>query len=119
MRRKILGFGALAVVAACATLPPTGRPRFVEEHVEAVYPAPPDGRVAVPQSTELLTVFALTSEPPPLGEEFPPQGGRLLLVPPAAGVVVRCRYRAYADGNGLLPDPAALFPGARQVRRLP
>lgn len=80
------------------------------------YRAPAGGTVRLPASSPTLTILEWATEPEGVVERFE-NGERVLQLPPGdSTLLVRCRYRAYADGDGV-PPPERLFPGGRIVER--
>ena len=109
------------VAAACSNLPPATRPASLDLIVEVRYEigAGEGQQIELPLSSENLTVLELETEPASLTESY--KGRRRFLHLPAgpATVLVRCRYRIYAQAGADFPSVADLFPGATHIRVLP
>jgi hypothetical protein len=115
-RRRTPCAWALFVLGACSSLPEAGYPPFAEHTVVADFVVGDAGLLPVPSSHSALVVHELGTAPAATAERFGPRGERFLVFAPGTAVRVRCRFRAYADGNGQLPSPADVLPGARRVQ---
>ena len=108
------------VAAACSNLPPATRPASLDLIVEVRYEidAGEGQQIEIPLSSENLTVLELETEPASLTESY--KGRRRFLNLPSgpATVLVRCRYRIYAQPGAGFPSVAELFPGATDIRVL-
>ncbi len=109
------------VAAACSNVPPATRPASLDLNVEVRYEvAAGEGQqIELPLSNQNLTVLELETEPASLTELY--KGRRRFLILPAgpATVLVRCRYRIYAQPGAGFPSVSDLFPGATDIRVLP
>jgi hypothetical protein len=112
---------ACAVLLAGCSVFPVSHPPYVEDAVEVEYHFGPSAErlVAVPTSSDAVTVLELTAEPA-ASEAFVGNQRVLRPDPSAQRLLVRCRFRRYlpTGGEAPLPDAAELFPGAATVRSL-
>ena len=93
-------------------------PASLALHVEVRYeiPAGQSDPVELPMSGRYLTVLALETDPPDLTESYRDHLRLLHLPDGPATVVVRCRYRIYAEPGSGFPPATELFPGATAIR---
>ncbi len=114
--------GTLALVwfvaFACSNVPLAIRPASLALHVEVQYeiPAGQSDPFELPMSGPYLTVLELETDPPDLAESYREHRRFLHLPDGPATVVVRCRYRIYAEPGSGFPPATELFPGATAIR---
>lgn len=93
-------------------MPVAAWPAHEEHAIVAEYAVTGTRPIELPLSRDDLTIFSCDVEPAAVRAHF--TADRRVLEPPPGceRVLVRCRYRAYATGDGPPPPPAVLFPGA-------
>jgi hypothetical protein len=110
--------GAFAAVlgtfAGCSSLPPPSYPPFADHAVTAQFVVPESGRLVLPSSRADLVVHELRATPAPAHESFD-GGERCWHFAPGAHVAVHCRFRAYAQASGQVPQPGSVLPGAVSI----
>lgn len=102
----------LLAAVACSTVPEASYPPFADHDVRAEFVVPASGELPFPASDARRIVQELELQPPPQAERFGTAGERWLLYPAGTRVQVHARLRAFAGGDGKVPPPAELLPGA-------
>ncbi len=103
---------------ACSIVPLATAPASLALHVEVRYeiPSGQSDPIELPMSGRYLTVLELVTDPPDLAESYREHRRFLHLPDGPATVVVRCRYRIYAEPGSGFPPATELFPGATAIR---
>jgi len=125
--RTAIGALCLVLLTACSVFPEAALPphRDVDVWIEwdpaLSASGEQDGWVAVPASSDTLTVYALELDPPAVAESFG-QGQRRLQLPAGTAVRARCRLRDWGLPGAEGPQFRTLdelFPQATTVRQAP
>lgn len=103
--------------SGCSNVPLASRPASVTLHVEVLYdvPAGESATVELPMSGPTLTILELETDPAGLRESYGDRRRLLHLPSGPTTVVVRCRYRIYAEPDSGIKRAAELFPGATAI----
>ena len=101
----------LVAAAACSTVPGHNYPPFTDHDVTFAYAVPASGQLPLPTTSTTLQVHSLRAEPPPTREWYDANGQRWFGYAPGTRVLVRTRYRIYADADGSLRLPGQVFVG--------
>ena len=110
-RRGWFALVGMVAAAACSTVPGHSYPPFADHDVTLEFTVQDSGQLPVPTTSTTLHLHSLGAEPPPTREWYDANGQRWFGYAPGTRVLVRTRYRLYADANGALLTPGEVFRG--------